>query len=220
MTGILLLKKKERLSMKLGPINKNLIKEIQKNVSKKDVVLEIGAGNGDFTMYLAQKAKSVLATDIQDVFEIEKMPKNTKFVLANGEKLPFENQFDKVFLIDVIEHVKNDKKLIEQCLKALKKDGELFIETPNIDRLANKVSFKKPTFPRVYEKNEKLGDIVHLREYTLKELENLVAKLKPRKYLVKGFWFGLRTPVGELGVFKYPKFLEKYTQCWIARVKK
>lgn len=205
--------------MKLGPINQNLIKEITKNISKKDLVLDVGAGNGDFTFFIAQKAKSVVATDIQNVFELERMPKNTSFILAKDDNYP-ENKFDKVFLIDVIEHVKNDRKLIEQCFKALKKGGELFIETPNIDRLANKISFKKQKFPRVYAKNEKLGEIIHLREYTKKNLENLVAQFSPQKYSVKGFWLGLRTPIAEIGIFKYPKFLEKYTQCWIVRVKK
>ena len=68
-------------------INKNVaIREIgYANITKDDVVLEIGPGNGILTRLIADKAKEVIAVEIDEKIVINlkvKLPDNVKLIRA------------------------------------------------------------------------------------------------------------------------------------------
>lgn len=59
--------------------------------------------------------------------------KNT-IVKADGCDLPFSNKsLDTIYILDVIEHVENDKRLIQEAIRVLKPEGTMIITTPNIN---------------------------------------------------------------------------------------
>ena len=125
-------------------------------------VLEPGCGEGRGIALLAPKATSYLALDkIQSVIDSLK-PKFPEVTFQQMHFPPFEgvadNSFDTVISFQVIEHVKEDQKFLEEIHRVLKPGGKAIITTPNI----------KMTLTR---------NPWHEREYTNQELKDLAGKI-------------------------------------------
>jgi SAM-dependent methyltransferase len=55
-------------------------------------------------------------------------------IKADGCFIPLpDNSFDAIYLLDVIEHVKDESKLIDEVLRILKVGGKLVLTTPHIN---------------------------------------------------------------------------------------
>ena len=110
----------ERISKKINLINKQ--------------VLDIGCGYGALSSALLDKGSRVWATEIDAnklKFAQKQLAKNKNFnsVLIKNETLPYEDDFfDVVIIFDVIEHVKNPTKIIQEALRVLKTSGYLYVE--------------------------------------------------------------------------------------------
>jgi len=104
-----------------------LLKKITK-WSKSDIVLDAGCGSGRFILLLSPLVKEIHGIDIsKEAIKIAKSYriKNAKIIKGNVLRLPYKkNFFDKVICIDVIEHIKDDKKLLSQIRRVLKDEGE------------------------------------------------------------------------------------------------
>jgi SAM-dependent methyltransferase len=70
-------------------------------------------------------------------------------------------QFDGVITIEVIEHVPQDRKFIEQIIRVLKPGGWVYLTTPNGDYCHNVPPHYNPD---------------HVRHYTGQQLHNLLAE--------------------------------------------
>ncbi len=100
-------------------------------------ILDLGCGRGEKTYNL--KIKNPLAEVIGIDIEKENIKKaeerfgnECKFFVAQGEKLPFENSyFDEIYSIEVLEHVINLKKTLEEIDRVLKRKGKLIFTFPN-----------------------------------------------------------------------------------------
>lgn len=182
----------------------DLIYDFAKTISGKRV-LEIGCGRGERTHLFVRAGCNVTAIDIVD----RRKPALTSgydFVIADGKDLPFTDKtFDALVSFDVIEHIDEDEIFLRESFRVLKKGGLLVIGTPNRDRLSHKLRQfmgKKIVYPL------KIGEgCIHLREYTMNELAELVKnigfKITKKKYV----WFGL---IGFVGFKKFPVFLNKW----------
>lgn len=76
----------------------------------------------------------------------EEMAKKSNFpnqVIGDVTKpLPFDdNYFDTVYLGEIIEHVWEPKKLLEEVHRVLKKEGVLIIDTPHVYALIRMIRF-------------------------------------------------------------------------------
>lgn len=109
------------------------------NLNKKDYILDIGCGNARDLLVLAKKGIKCVGIDsskgmVKEGIKILKKNgfSNIKIYEADARKLPFkDNNFDKVILSEVIEHIPNYKIAIKECKRVLKKGGILVITTPN-----------------------------------------------------------------------------------------
>jgi len=132
-------------------------------------VLDMGCSDGPFLPTLNMYAKKIIAMDI-DIDLVRKSKNLIKNKLSNsnkinlmtsdGLKLPFRNEhFDLIFCLEVLEHVKNSRKVIEEIYRILKKNGELICTIP--------VEIGPSLFIR-----EVLGKIIKFNRpyYTAKEL--------------------------------------------------
>lgn len=121
-------------------------------------VLEPGCGEGRGINLLASKAQSYMALDkIAEVIDALKL----QFPTVNFSQMNFppfkgisDNSYDVVISFQVIEHIQNDKKFLEEIHRVLKPGGKAVITTPNI----------KMTLTR---------NPWHIREYTNAELKKL-----------------------------------------------
>ena len=107
-------------------------------VIKGKTILDYGCGDGGTSRTLARLGAKVTAVDIKP--EIKQVFQNSdvKFYNAQNEELYFKNQeFDIIILQDVLEHVPNPEKLINQSKEVLRPHGLIYISTPNRFSLLN-----------------------------------------------------------------------------------
>jgi len=120
--------------MKSAPLyNRWLLSLLKKHLSGN--ILEIGAGIGNFTLYL-QKYGTVTALDI-DKYYISKLKKIvTKPDLAGYgdiEKAEYyfaNKKFDCIVCLNVLEHIKNDQIALKNMYSLIKKGGKLLLLVP------------------------------------------------------------------------------------------
>lgn len=97
-------------------------------------VLEIGCGTGYVLKGLQDSFSNyeLVGSEIHlegIKFAKERLP-NVDFIQLDATNMPFENLYDAVGAFDVLEHIDQDVKVIQQVKKALKKGGLFFISVP------------------------------------------------------------------------------------------
>lgn len=106
-------------------------------LQKHDAVLDLGCGNGQNTRKISAFVKTIVGVDYDEKsLNIAKKTtrfKNVTFKRLNlEEKLPFnDDTFEKVILLDVLEHLRNRKQIIDEIKRVLKRNCLLFISVPN-----------------------------------------------------------------------------------------
>lgn len=105
---------------------KNLYGGIKNNLSKNGKILEIGAGCGISSIFIQQE--NIIRTDY--------LPwKESSLVMGgiDAEEMPFlDNTFDIVFGVDVVHHLSNPLKAIEEVSRVLKSGGKAFFIEPYV----------------------------------------------------------------------------------------
>lgn len=106
---------------------------------KNSKVLDVGCSAGIYSVLAARENTEVTGIDpdkvtlarLKDWLKEEKL-KNTTAVLGAAEKLPFSNgYFDFIVCSEVLEHVQDIKKSVEEMYRVLKPGGLIFLSMPN-----------------------------------------------------------------------------------------
>ena len=104
-------------------------------------VLDIACGTGYGSYIISNSAKSVIGYDIDaesiNIAQKEFIKENLNYVKGNVLKIDLpENTFDFVVSCETIEHLseKDGNKFLLEIKNVLKKNGILFITTPNKDK--------------------------------------------------------------------------------------
>ena len=203
---------------KFHQAHRRSIAEVVKGINNRQgKILDIGCGHRDITReYIAPNCALVIAIDIVKRFVGEEISNNIKFQLEDALNLSFPDEtFDGVISIEVIEHVEDDVRFIEESLRVLKTGGTLFFTTPNRLRLSSVMRYliaKPIKFPHCYARDTVLGDILHLREYSLTDLHRLLKRFSTNSVEIEGIWLGI--PAFQIGITHPPKFLQRYTFDW------
>ena len=96
------------------------------------------------------------------------MTKGLNTLCVSALELPIEDeQVDFILCLDLMEHIKEDDKLIKEISRVLKKSGKVILTTP----MQNGVSFPFLSKQRMETINKSWG---HIRNgYSLEEIEKL-----------------------------------------------
>ncbi len=100
-------------------------------------VLDVGCGNGAYTLEIAQEAAYVCGIDIEPErlgeFAARAMSvSNVSVGQAFGERLPLRDaSFDVVFCIETLEHVADERLTLRGMYRVLKPGGSLVLIVPN-----------------------------------------------------------------------------------------
>ncbi|MEM1512316.1 MAG: class I SAM-dependent methyltransferase [Candidatus Jordarchaeales archaeon] len=94
-------------------------------------VLEVGAGSGVDSGFLAKLGAHVCAVDYATSSIIVSKWSTVNVQQADGETLPFRDEsFDLVFSQGLIEHFKNPDRLIREKIRVTKRGGFIILDAP------------------------------------------------------------------------------------------
>jgi SAM-dependent methyltransferase len=113
---------------------------ISKVPKAAETILDVGCGNGWAAKELLPRGKKVFSLDISvtNPSEVKKLyPSSSNLgIAADSFRLPFNNaSFDCVFASEIIEHVFDPSKFVEELFRVVKKGGSLIVTTPYKEKL-------------------------------------------------------------------------------------
>lgn len=162
--------------------NKFLQRLIQKQITPRMRVLDIGAGIGTFALML--RNEGYVVTCFEPDTEQAGLIRSTGLeVVSDLDELHHES-FDFIYSLNVLEHIEDDKNALLQWLCLLKPGGRLLVYVPAFQVLYSSM-------------DKKVG---HFRRYTKKILSDIVNK--------SNGWVIYSSYVDSLGFFA--SFLYKY----------
>lgn len=141
---------------KTDPNMKWILKQM--DIYDDDLILDIGCGVGDYCKELIKISSRVIGADI--FVEYAKKRFKLEFIVMSAEMIGFkDNTFDKIFCINVIEHLRNPKKALSEIQRVLKPNGKFVLETANLKFFLHDYHF----------------DETHMHEWVLKEFKEMVS---------------------------------------------
>ena len=121
-------------------------------------ILNIGVATGKTTEMLSQYGNVLSVEYDKDCCEFLKEELNIEVINGSITELPFnDNSFDLVFALDVIEHIEDDQKGINEMHRVCKKNGVVFITVP--------------AFMSLWSEHDEVNQ--HYRRYVLSEIKSL-----------------------------------------------
>ena len=134
-------------------------------------ILEVGPGRGEIieNFISADNKITMIDTDEEMCEVIRERFKNSDVKILNSNISSLEEKFDTILYMDVIEHIENDIKELDQAISKLNKNGKLVIIVPAFSILFS--DFDK--------------SVGHFRRYTKKNFfnyKNSEVKLRNLKY--------------------------------------
>jgi len=101
----------------------------------KGKVLDLGCGDGTHAGALRNNFDGeIYGIDPSDdiIRKAEERYKDINFKTASAYQLPYnDNFFDMIYAIDVIEHLKEPRKMLLEAKRVLKSGGVIIFQTPN-----------------------------------------------------------------------------------------
>ena len=103
-------------------------------------IFDAGMGFGQYTYFMSKHFKNsdILSVDVKDEqvrdcqnFFHKLGIKNTRFEVADLTKINYQNEFDFILSVDVMEHIVEDELVFKKFYYALKPGGKLLVNTPS-----------------------------------------------------------------------------------------
>jgi ubiquinone/menaquinone biosynthesis C-methylase UbiE len=109
------------------------------NLGKKDVILDIGCGDGSISEIFLKNIKLAIGVDISKTRLRRAKNKGLKVILINdASEIPLKsNSVDKAICTEVLEHVLQPGKVLGEINRILKKGGILVLTAPLNEPLRN-----------------------------------------------------------------------------------
>ena len=146
-------------------------------------VLDVGCAIGCFIKAAAENGFSAFGVEFSQYCVDHKIDANAQIVRGTLEEASYpENTFDLVTLWDVIEHLPDPQKVLQECRRISKDDGALVIMTPNTGSLIARLTGRKWV---CYEDPH-----IHLFYYGPKQITAELLKAGWDVKKIKTFWHG------------------------------
>lgn len=151
----------------------NKFKQVAKLIPKNSRILDIGCNDGSLRHFLKNCDYYGVDMDKNLINQLIKQKIKAKQADFNKDEIPFQTiKFDYILLLDILEHVINPKKLLNQAKGKLKPGGKIIITLPNDYHSLNKIRF-------IFNKNltqDPFTPYGHLHYFPIKSGENLLIK--------------------------------------------
>jgi SAM-dependent methyltransferase len=188
-------------------------KAIKKLYDKHEAlqIFDAGMGFGQYTYFMAKRYPNskIVAVDVKDeqvqdckFFFSECKLANVDFKIADLTKIDYENVFDFILCVDVMEHIVEDELVFRHFSNALKKGGRVLINTPSTFGGSDAHSEEDDSF---IEEHARLG---YSKEDIKGKLERSGMKVTDFKYTYGKFgtisWrIGIKYPILIAGASKF-----------------
>lgn len=159
----------KRYQAKLSPYSSH--QQIVASIPTQQKVLDVGASNGFIAQLLFKKKCTVFGVDIVKTRKPEFFSSYEVIDLDKGLSLTRKEKFDYIILADVLEHLKEPKKILEAIKEYLANDGKIIVSTGNIANWYIRLNLLLGRFDYT---SSGILDLSHLRLYTQKTFFNLI----------------------------------------------
>ena len=198
----------------------------------KNNFLEIGAGIGSFTDKYKRNIKNIFLTEIDknnlNILK-KKYQNDTNITIFESEVSKISQKFNTICHFNVLEHVKEDKEEIINCLNKINKDGYLIILAPahnelygNLDReVGHYRRYKKSFFKDLNLSDGKIVELKYMdcMGYILYYMNKLIYKNETYPSSLKIFiWDKIFTPITILLDFLTAYRFGKNVLCVIKKI--
>lgn len=105
-------------------------------VISTETCLDIGGDNGAVSAILRSRGGQWASADLGDrnVASIREVVGGDVRTI-DGSRLPFDSAaFDLVVIVDLLEHVRDDRELVRECARVLRPGGTLIVNVPHVKR--------------------------------------------------------------------------------------
>lgn len=135
-------------------------------------ILNLGAGEVKWLENdIFLNNKNFISSDI-DKKNLDEKNKSLRKLVIDATKIPFKSEeLVEVIILDVLEHIKDHERVLEEIYRVLKKSGILIISVPN-DTL---LSYLNPIRYAQHERHYKIKDLINLLESRGFKIESVFA---------------------------------------------
>lgn len=157
----------------------NTMSIINNWIEEESNVLEFGSANGRLTKYLSEEKNcnvTIVELDEASGNEAKEFAVNSYVGNEYGdiEKYYWSDQeagYQYIIFADVLEHLRNPKKVLEECKKLLKDNGNILVSIPNIAHNSILIDLMNDKF--IYSKTGLL-DNTHIHFFTYKTFITMI----------------------------------------------
>lgn len=163
---------------------KNLFDKMEK---EPEEILDAGCGGGLYSSYLSKRYPNskITACDINN--NIKRVDDNVTFLIKDLLSLEYERKFDLIICVDVIEHIANDEKVIENFSTSLRDRGSLVLHVP-------KYPLEYKYFIKYYHQDD------HIRDgYQSDQIKTILKKYNLEVVSYKPTFNAIETFIWEIG---------------------
>lgn len=122
-------------------------------------ILDVGCGTGELLVELSSLGESFGIDNSPEAVKFSKEKGLKNILISEGTEIPFsDNYFDVVLCLDVLEHIQDDQKTIQEIFRVAKTGATVIIFVP--------------TFKFLWGKSDDISH--HIRRYRLPELRKKI----------------------------------------------
>ena len=158
--------------MAASKLHSDIFEMLKPYLTGKLHILDFGCGQGAFSQRLIDIGMIVDACDINT--EQIKADVNRKIKLDLNKEIPtdiFPDNYDIILAFEIIEHLHNPWKYLDDCLALLKTGGIIVLTTPNISNFISRLRFFMKGSLLAFEKTDLIHG--HITPLSFVQIENM-----------------------------------------------
>ena len=174
---------------------------LEKNIASNDIVCDVGAATGDYSIHLAKKCALMIHCDldingllISKKKAMQEKVDNILFLRCDYFHIPIKNKkLDLAYSIDVVERgIIHDKKILKEMSRMIKSKGTLIFDYHTKER--SKLTRINPSYLSTYSNNEIL-DLI--KEFSFSQLHFLGTGYMPQLKKWSNFEYSILNPLSK-----------------------
>lgn len=156
---------------------KNSLSVIIDRIDRNSKILEFGPSHGRLTKYLKEIMNcKVFCIEIDEEAAKDAELYSEQMIICDVEELSWENElkennFDYIIFADVLEHLRDPKKILSLSKKYLSRNGSILISIPNIAHSSILIDLLNDKF--IY-RSTGLLDNTHIKLFTKTTLDEMI----------------------------------------------